>query len=108
MNMNRRIDLADLRGVDVLCENDLHDLGQFVLSALEGSVGGDEVERTSYAAWARRIYGLILDCGAERFEDGMEAHGLPHGATLDNARDATLRSRPSRRRTGQIRRRRRV
>ena len=86
--MDQKIDLASLKGIDILYEDDLHDLGRFVLKAFDARWPGTRSKARPTLHGLARIYGLILNCASEPFEDVIEAHGLPLGATVDDGHHA--------------------
>ena len=81
--MEQNIELARLKGFAILYRNDLHDLGQFVLKAYDARWAGTGSKARPTLHGLARIYGLILNCAAKPFEEAIEAHGFPLGATVD-------------------------
>lgn len=97
-NMEPRVDLARLKGINILYEDDLHSLGQFVLKAYDAQWAGTRSKARPTLHGLARIYGLILNCVSKPFEEAIEAHGLPLGATVDDGPHAVRRRLASRRR----------
>lgn len=83
-NMEPTIDLANLKGNGLLYEGDLHDLGQFVLKAFAARWAGTGSKARPTLHGLARIYGQILNCASEPFEEAIERLGLPLGATVDD------------------------
>ena len=83
--MEQKIDLANLKGIAILYEGDLHDLGQFVLKAYDARWAGTGSKARP------TLYGLILNCASRPFEEAIEAQGLPLGATLEGRPHGTAR-----------------
>lgn len=82
--MEPTIDLADLKGVGILYEDDLHELGQFVVKAFDARWAGAGSKSRPTLHGLARIYGQILNCASEPFEQAIERLGLPLGATVDD------------------------
>ena len=100
--MERKVDIASLKGVTILYKNDLHDLGRFVLRAFDARWRGTGSKARPTLYGLARIYGSILDCASKPFEEAIEAHGFPLGATVDDGsiertRGSSTRARPNRR-----------
>jgi hypothetical protein len=89
--MDQTIDLARLKGIGILYEDDLHRLAQFVLKAYDAQREGTRFKARPTLYGLARIYGLILNCPSEPFEEAIEAHGLPLGATVDAGQRAVRR-----------------
>lgn len=96
--MEQRIDLARLKGINILYEGDLHELGQFVLKAYDAQWAGTRSKTRPTLHGLARIYGLILDCASKPCEEAIEAHGLPLGVTVDDGPRAVRRGLAVRRR----------
>ena len=88
--MKEKVDLASLKGIAILYEDDLHDLGQFVLKAYDAQWAGTRSKSRPTLHGLARIYGLILNCSSRPFEEAIEACGLPLDATVDDGHRATL------------------
>lgn len=82
--MEQKIDLASLKGVAILYENDLHDLGKFVLRAFDARWAGTRAKARPTLFGLARIYGVILNCASRPLEEVIRAHGLPLGATVEH------------------------
>ena len=84
--MDEEIDLASLKGIAILFDNDLHDLGKFVLRAFDArwASTGSKARPTLYGLAG--IYGRILTCPSGPFEEAIKAHGLPLGAAVGRSR----------------------
>ena len=89
--MEQKIDLGNLKRIGILFEDDLHDLGQFVLKAYAARWAGAGSKARPTLHGLARIYALILNCDSKRFEEGIEALGLPLGATVDDGHHASER-----------------
>ena len=89
--MEQKIDLGNLKGIGILCEDDLHDLGQFVLKAYDARWAGTESKARPTLHGLARIYALILNCDSKPFEEAIEALGLPLGATVEGGHHASER-----------------
>jgi hypothetical protein len=97
-NMEQRIDLACLKGIGILYENDLHSLGQFVLKAYGAQWAGTGSKARPTLHGLARISGLILNSASKPLEEAIQAHGLPLGATVENRPRAVKRRHAVRRR----------
>jgi len=86
--MEREIDLASLKGIAILFDNDLHDLGKFVLRAFDARWAGTGSKARPTLYGLAGIYGRILDCPSGPFEEAIRTHGLPLGAAVGHARKA--------------------
>ena len=89
--MEQKIDIWNLKGIGILYEDDLYDLGQFVLKAYDARWArtGSKARPTLHGL--ARIYGQILNCASKPFEEAIEALGLPLGATVDDGHHASER-----------------
>ena len=82
--MEQKIDLGNLKGIGILCEDDLHDLGRFVLKAYRARWAGTGSTARPTLHGLARIYALILNCDSKPFEEAIEALRLPLAATVDD------------------------
>ena len=83
--MDDEIDLASLKGIGILFDNDLHDLGKFVLTAFDARWAGTGSKARPTLYGLAGIYGRILSCPSGPFEEAISAHGLPLGAAVGRA-----------------------
>ena len=60
-NLEQTIDLGNLKGVGILYQDDLHDLGQFVLKACETRWAGTGSKTRPTIHELARMYALILN-----------------------------------------------
>ena len=74
-NMEQKIDLGNLKGIGILYEDDLHDVGQFVLKAYDARWAGTGSKARPALHGLARIYALILNCDSKPFEEAIEALG---------------------------------
>ena len=89
--MEQKIDLGNLKGIRILYEDDLYDLGQFALKAFNARWAGTGSKARPTLHGLARIYALILNCDSKPFEEAIESLGLPLGATVDDAHHASER-----------------
>ena len=82
--MEQKIELANLKGIGILYEDDLYDLGQFVLKASDARWAGTGSKARPTLHGLARICGLIFNCASKPFEEAIEALGLPLGATVED------------------------
>jgi len=80
--MDEEIDLASLKGIAILFDNDLHDLGKFVLRAFDARWAGTGSKARPTLYGLAGIYGRILSCPSGPFEEAIRAYGLPLGAAV--------------------------
>jgi hypothetical protein len=84
--MEQKIDPASLKGIAIFFDNDLYDLGKFVLRAFDARWGGTGSKARSTLYGLAGICGRILNCPSGPFEEAIRAHGLPLGAAVGHAR----------------------
>ena len=78
-------------GIAILYQDDLHDLGQFVLKAFDARWAGTGSKARPTLHGLARIYALILNCDSKRFDETIEALGLPLAAMVDDGHHASER-----------------
>ena len=89
--MEQKIELSNLKGIAIIYEDDLYDLGKFVLKANDARWAwtGSKARPTLHGL--ARIYGLIFSCASKPFEEAIEALGLPLGATVQDGHHSAER-----------------
>lgn len=84
-----RIGVSTLRGINVLFENDIHDLACWLLNMNEGKVK-DNNSRSRHTVYGLAgIYSVAASMSRDEIVHVLEDHGLPLGATIEHDEDAT-------------------